>query len=62
MFRKPSEKTAPGGAPARVDSVLGPGISWKGEVGGTGGLRIDGAFDGESNAGDQDAFVGRLAG
>ncbi len=46
MFRKPAEKTA-AGAPARVDSVLGPGLSWKGEVGGTGGLRIDGAFEGD---------------
>ena len=47
MFRRPSDKTPTGEAPARVDSVLGPGISWKGEVGGEGGLRIDGAFDGE---------------
>jgi cytoskeletal protein CcmA (bactofilin family) len=48
MFRRGAERTAPAGeAPDRVDSVLGPGISWKGEVGGTGGVRIDGAFDGE---------------
>jgi cytoskeletal protein CcmA (bactofilin family) len=31
----------------RVDSVLGSGISWQGEISGTGGVRIDGAFDGE---------------
>jgi cytoskeletal protein CcmA (bactofilin family) len=30
-----------------VDSVLGAGLSWKGEVSGSGGLRIDGAFEGE---------------
>ena len=34
-------------APDRVDSVLGPGIAWQGDVTGTGGLRIEGAFDGD---------------
>lgn len=47
MFRRGGDKPAEAEAPARVDSVLGPGISWKGEVSGTGGLRIDGAFEGE---------------
>jgi cytoskeletal protein CcmA (bactofilin family) len=31
----------------RVDSVLGPGIAWQGQISGTGGVRIEGAFDGE---------------
>jgi len=47
MFRRGGDKPPAAESPARVDSVLGSGISWKGEVGGTGGLRIDGAFDGE---------------
>ena len=48
MFRRPSDRTPPEmQAPDRVDSVLGPGITWQGQVGGTGGMRIDGAFDGE---------------
>ncbi|MGD2162193.1 MAG: polymer-forming cytoskeletal protein [Anaerolineales bacterium] len=34
-------------APERVDSVLGQGIQWQGKVVGTGGVRIDGAFEGE---------------
>ncbi len=33
--------------PERVDSVLGPGIAWQGVLSGTGGVRIDGAFDGD---------------
>lgn len=33
-------------APERVDSVLGPGLSWSGRLSGKGGVRIDGAFDG----------------
>jgi len=33
----------------RVDSVLGAGISWRGEIGGSGGVRIDGAFEGQIN-------------
>lgn len=48
MFRRPADKgPAEGKTPERVDSVLGPGITWQGQVGGTGGIRIDGAFDGE---------------
>ncbi len=33
--------------PDRVDSVLSAGIVWQGQVSGTGGLRIEGAFDGD---------------
>ncbi len=35
-------------APAeRVTSVLGPGVIWKGNLSGSGGVRIEGAFEGE---------------
>ena len=33
----------------RVTSVLGGGITWKGSIGGTGGIRIEGAFEGDIN-------------
>lgn len=47
MFRRGSDKPAASEAPDRVDSVLGTGISWQGAINGTGGVRIEGAFDGE---------------
>jgi cytoskeletal protein CcmA (bactofilin family) len=31
----------------RVTSVLGPGINWKGDLRGSGGVRIEGSFEGE---------------
>ncbi len=31
----------------RVTSVLGAGITWKGSLGGSGGVRVEGAFEGE---------------
>jgi cytoskeletal protein CcmA (bactofilin family) len=31
----------------RVTSVLGPGIVWKGSLSGSGGVRIEGAFEGD---------------
>lgn len=31
----------------RVTSVLGPGVVWKGNLSGSGGVRIEGAFEGE---------------
>jgi cytoskeletal protein CcmA (bactofilin family) len=35
-------------APAeRVTSVLGPGINWRGNLRGSGGVRIEGAYEGE---------------
>jgi cytoskeletal protein CcmA (bactofilin family) len=50
MFRKMQDREAGGGeALERVDSVLGPGISWSGEISGSGGVRIDGAFEGKIN-------------
>jgi cytoskeletal protein CcmA (bactofilin family) len=33
--------------PERVDLVFGADLTWKGEIGGRGGLRIEGAFEGE---------------
>ena len=34
-------------APQRVDSILGSNISWQGSLTGSGGIRIEGAFDGD---------------
>lgn len=49
MFRKREEATpaAPPLPAERVTSVLGPGIIWKGSLSGSGGVRIEGAFEGE---------------
>ncbi len=33
----------------RVTSVLGPGIAWKGDLVGKGGVRIEGSFEGNIN-------------
>lgn len=52
MFRKRSDTTplTAQTAPAeRVTSVLGTGIVWKGKLSGSGGLRIEGAFEGDIN-------------
>jgi len=48
MFRK-NAPPAPVSAPPteRVTSVLGPGINWKGNLRGSGGIRIEGTFEGE---------------
>lgn len=48
MFRTNRDRTSSKGeTPERVTSVLGEGISWKGKITGGGGVRIEGAFDGE---------------
>lgn len=52
MFRKRSTPTVPTPAalPApteRITSVLGRGVNWKGSIGGVGGVRIEGAFEGD---------------
>lgn len=50
MFRKREAQPSPPLQPApveRVTSVLGPGITWKGNLSGSGGVRIEGAFEGE---------------
>ena len=51
MFRKREDitpaKTIDDSTPTtRVTSVLGPGIAWKGAISGSGGVRVEGAFDG----------------
>jgi cytoskeletal protein CcmA (bactofilin family) len=48
MFRRnqPSQPVAV--TPAeRVNSVLGPGINWQGNLRGSGGIRIEGTFEGD---------------
>jgi len=48
MFRKTTPSSPSPSAPIeRVTSVLGPGITWKGNLRGSGGVRIEGAFEGE---------------
>lgn len=48
MFRRTPDKPAPApDAPERVDSVLGSGLTWQGNLSGSGGVRIEGAYDGE---------------
>src|SRR5512137_1871528 len=50
MFRKREEGSPQSVQPApteRVTSVLGPGIIWSGNLSGSGGVRIEGAFEGE---------------
>lgn len=48
MFRRTPDKPEPAPvAPERVDSVLGAGLSWQGNLRGSGGVRIEGAYDGE---------------
>jgi cytoskeletal protein CcmA (bactofilin family) len=48
MFRK-GPPSSPANVPPveRVTSVLGPGINWKGSLQGSGGVRIEGTFDGD---------------
>lgn len=48
MFKK-TTTPLPVSAPSveRVTSVLGPGINWSGNLGGKGGIRIEGTFEGE---------------
>lgn len=52
MFRKrnEAETITPALTPSdRVTSVIGPGIAWQGSLSGSGGLRIEGAFEGDIN-------------
>ncbi len=50
MFKKTTIPTPPVKAPVeRVTSVLGPGITWAGNLGGKGGIRIEGTFEGQIN-------------
>lgn len=50
MFRKREETvplSSPQASPERVTSVLGSGVIWKGNLSGSGGIRIEGAFEGD---------------
>lgn len=48
MFRKNTPPAPPTLNPTeRVTSVLGPGINWQGNLRGSGGVRIEGTFEGE---------------
>jgi cytoskeletal protein CcmA (bactofilin family) len=52
MFRRreesiPSPDTTVPSPTERITSVLSTGITWKGQLGGTGGVRIEGTFEGD---------------
>jgi cytoskeletal protein CcmA (bactofilin family) len=52
MFRKraalpTSNPAAPPAPTERITSVLGAGVIWKGNLSGSGGVRIEGAFEGD---------------
>ncbi len=51
MFRRntppASESSQPVQAVERITSVLGSGVIWHGSINGSGGVRIEGAFEGE---------------
>ncbi len=54
MFRKKIEapptvpvSSVPHTIPDRITSVLSGGINWKGDLGGSGGVRIEGTFEGD---------------
>jgi cytoskeletal protein CcmA (bactofilin family) len=52
MFRRTNDTQPLTDLPAttdRVTSVLGPGVVWKGQLSGKGGVRIEGALDGDIN-------------
>lgn len=48
MFRRPPDTSLQDTQPVeRVTSVLGPGINWTGSLRGSGGIRIEGNFEGD---------------
>lgn len=54
MFKRNPTTTQPtSSAPSavqsveRINSVLGPGLIWEGKISGTGGVRIEGTFEGQ---------------
>jgi cytoskeletal protein CcmA (bactofilin family) len=48
MFRRNPPTQPAAVTPAeRVNSVLGPGINWQGNLRGSGGIRIEGTFEGD---------------
>ena len=51
MFKRSNNKDQASATPAvqaveRITSVLGPGVIWQGEISGSGGVRIEGTFEG----------------
>jgi cytoskeletal protein CcmA (bactofilin family) len=52
MFKRkssppPAASPTPPAPTERITSVLGAGMTWKGQIGGSGGVRIEGAFEGD---------------
>jgi cytoskeletal protein CcmA (bactofilin family) len=50
MFKRtgtPAESAPSPTAVERITSVLGPGVIWHGSISGSGGVRIEGAFEGQ---------------
>jgi cytoskeletal protein CcmA (bactofilin family) len=50
MFKRsitPAESSQQVQAVERITSVLGPGVIWHGSINGSGGIRIEGAFEGD---------------
>ena len=50
MFKRASNSSEPASSVQsveRITSVLGPGVIWHGAVSGSGGVRIEGAFEGQ---------------
>ncbi len=45
--KETSPTFTPSGSVERVTTVLGPGISWNGDLRGKGGVRVEGALEGE---------------
>ncbi len=49
MFKRNTQQTQPTTVQAveRITSVLGAGVIWQGNISGSGGVRIDGTFEGQ---------------
>ncbi len=48
MFKRPNTTISTTVTPIeRVTSVLGPGINWSGDLSGSGGIRVEGTFEGK---------------
>lgn len=49
MFKRNTQKTQPSTVQAveRITSVLGAGVVWQGSISGSGGVRIEGTFEGQ---------------
>jgi len=49
MFKRNTQQTQPSTVQAveRITSVLGAGVIWQGNISGSGGVRIEGAFEGQ---------------